>query len=45
MARLVRNIRDIELAMGDGIKRIYDSELEPRKRLRRVSLEDLKNKG
>jgi len=36
MARLVRNIRDIEKAMGDGIKRIYDSELEPRKRLRRV---------
>jgi N-acetylneuraminate synthase len=42
---MVRNIRDIEAAMGDGVKRIYDSELEPRKRLRRVTLEDLQNKG
>jgi N-acetylneuraminate synthase len=34
--RLVANIRDIELARGDGVKRIYDSEIEPRRRLRRV---------
>ncbi len=40
MARLVRNIRDIELAMGDGVKKVYDSEIEPRKRLRRVSLDN-----
>jgi N-acetylneuraminate synthase len=33
-ARMVRNIRDIEKALGDGVKRVYDSELEPRKRLR-----------
>lgn len=34
--RLVRNIRDIEQAMGDGIKRVYDSELAAKKKLRRV---------
>jgi N-acetylneuraminate synthase len=35
MAKLVRDIRDTEAALGDGIKRVYDSELGPRKRLRR----------
>jgi N-acetylneuraminate synthase len=34
--RLVRNIRDIELALGDGIKKVYDSELSSREKLRRV---------
>jgi len=34
--RLVRNIRDIELALGDGIKKVYDSELSSRDKLRRV---------
>ncbi|MCZ2443011.1 MAG: N-acetylneuraminate synthase family protein [Flavobacteriales bacterium] len=38
MKRLVRNIRDIETALGDGVKKVYDSELEPIKRLRRVKL-------
>jgi N-acetylneuraminate synthase len=33
--RLIRDIRVIELAMGDGIKRVYDSELQARQRLRR----------
>ena len=32
--RLVRDIRIIEGAMGDGIKRVYESELPIRKRLR-----------
>lgn len=32
--RLVRDIRDVELAMGDGIKKVYESELAPMKRLR-----------
>lgn len=36
MARLVKDIRDIEAAMGDGIKKVYDSELGPRAKLRRV---------
>lgn len=32
--RLVRNIREIEIALGDGVKQVYDSEIEPRRRLR-----------
>ncbi len=36
--RLVANIRDIEKSLGDGIKRVYESELAPRKKLRRVHL-------
>lgn len=39
MERLVRNIRDIELALGDGVKVVYESEKEPLKRLRRVYLD------
>lgn len=34
--RLVESIRDIEKSLGDGIKRVYESELGPRQRLRRV---------
>lgn len=34
--RMVRDIRDIEAAMGDGVKRVYDSEIQPMKKLRRV---------
>jgi N-acetylneuraminate synthase len=36
MQKLVRDIRDIEQAIGDGVKRVYDSELGAMKRLRRV---------
>ena len=36
MQKLVRDIRDIEQAMGDGVKRVYDSELGAMKRLRRA---------
>lgn len=35
LARLVRDIRTIETALGDGVKRVYDSELAPMKKLRR----------
>lgn len=35
MQKLVRDIRDVEQAFGDGIKRVYDSELGAMKRLRR----------
>lgn len=35
-ARLVQNIRDIEKSLGDGVKRVYESELAPRRKLRRV---------
>lgn len=34
--RLVNNIRDIEVALGDGVKRVYASELGPREKLRRA---------
>jgi len=34
LIKLVKGVRDIELALGDGIKRVYPSELEPRKKLR-----------
>lgn len=35
-ARLVRDIRVIEKALGDGIKQVYESELPIRKKLRRA---------
>lgn len=34
---MVRNIRDIEQALGDGVKRVYDCELSARNKLRRVA--------
>ena len=34
--RLVNNIRDIEASLGDGQKKVYDSELPIRNKLRRV---------
>jgi N-acetylneuraminate synthase len=34
--RLVANLRDIEKAMGDGVKRVYESEMSGMKKLRRV---------
>jgi len=34
LARLVRDIRDVEIAAGDGVKKVYESELGPMKRLR-----------
>jgi N-acetylneuraminate synthase len=37
MHQLVRNIRDIEKGMGDGVKRVYPSELGARQKLRRVA--------
>lgn len=33
--RLVRDIRAVEIAMGDGVKRVYESELPSRSKLRR----------
>ncbi|HMS65887.1 MAG TPA: N-acetylneuraminate synthase family protein [Ignavibacteria bacterium] len=35
--RLVENIRDIEKSLGDGIKKVYESEMGQRKKLRRVN--------
>lgn len=39
MHRLVRNIRDIEIALGTGIKQVYTSELEVMKKLRRIRVD------
>lgn len=36
LARLVRDIRDVEASIGDGVKRVYESELGPRAKLRKV---------
>ena len=35
--RLIENIRDVEAALGDGVKRVYEGELASKKRLRRVN--------
>jgi sialic acid synthase SpsE len=37
MVRLVRDIRVVEAALGDGVKRVHASELASRTRLRRSS--------
>ena len=42
--RLVRDIRDVETATGDGVKRVYDSELGPMKRLRVNISEEYRDK-
>jgi N-acetylneuraminate synthase len=36
LMRLVSNIRDIERALGDGIKRLHATEMAQRQKLRRV---------
>ncbi|MFB7633670.1 N-acetylneuraminate synthase family protein [Streptomyces sp. NPDC056149] len=36
LTRLVRDIRTIEESLGDGVKKVYESELGPMKKLRRV---------
>lgn len=36
LQRLVRDIRTVEKSLGDGVKRVYDSELGPMRKLRRV---------
>ena len=39
MFRLVKDIRDIEKALGDGKKKVYQSELSSLKKLRRIQIE------
>jgi N-acetylneuraminate synthase len=39
LERLVRDVRTVESALGDGVKRVYESELAARKKLRRVLAE------
>ncbi|PNE39280.1 MULTISPECIES: N-acetylneuraminate synthase family protein [Streptomyces] len=37
LTRLVRDIRTIEESLGDGVKKVYESELGPMKKLRRIA--------
>jgi N-acetylneuraminate synthase len=37
LQRMVRDIRAIEASLGDGVKKVYESELGPMKKLRRVT--------
>jgi len=37
-ARLVKDIRAVERALGDGVKQVYASELPVMRKLRRVGL-------
>ncbi len=37
LRRLVRDIRAVETALGDGVKQVYQGELAPMKKLRRVA--------
>lgn len=39
--RLISNIRDIEASLGDGVKKVYDSEIPVMKKLRRVRAEGI----
>jgi sialic acid synthase SpsE len=36
LARLVKDIRAVESALGDGLKRVYDTEIPIMRKLRRV---------
>jgi N-acetylneuraminate synthase len=36
LTKLIRDVRVIEEALGDGVKRVYESEEGPRAKLRRV---------
>ena len=42
-AHLVRDVRNIELAMGDGVKKLYESERPVKEKLRRVNFAPLQN--
>jgi N-acetylneuraminate synthase len=39
MSRLVKDIHDIEKALGDGIKKVYESEQKNIQKLRRTNKE------
>ena len=42
LERLVRDVRVIERALGDGVKRVYDSELPVRAKLRRAAADPVR---
>ena len=38
ISRLVKDIRAVEIAMGDGVKQVYESEIPIMHKLRRVGM-------
>lgn len=40
LMRLVGNIRDVQRSLGDGVKKVHESEMASRKKLRRVQSDD-----
>ena len=36
LERMVRNVKHVEMILGDGVKRVWDSEIPIRKKLRRI---------
>jgi N-acetylneuraminate synthase len=40
LVSLVEQVREIEVALGDGVKRLHEGELEARNKLRRVRTDD-----
>jgi sialic acid synthase SpsE len=41
-ARMVRDIRSVELALGDGVKRLLEDEIPTMQKLRRTPLKAVK---
>ena len=39
LARLVKDIQAVELAMGDGVKQVYESEIPVQRKLRRAAVD------
>ena len=39
LARLVKDIRAVEMAMGDGVKQVYESEIPMQRKLRRATVD------
>ena len=39
LARLVKDIRAVEMAMGDGVKQVYESEIPVQRKLRRATVD------
>ena len=36
LRRMVRDIREVKTILGDGVKKVYDSEIPVKKKLRKV---------
>ena len=36
LIRMVRDVRSVEIILGDGVKRVWDSEIPVMKKLRKI---------